>query len=272
MIFKSAEEVFEHIKSKDFENLLNTINLVKPLDIEYLLTNYKANNPNLKELQEIWFKSLNDDKPDYSVYSKDDYINEAFYCWKTYSRRYLLMLKKYLQEENCEIELNDISNVLDLGCGIGYTTVSLYNIFDKANITGTNVKDSTQFLVDTIACENFDDRIKIVDEADTLYLDKIDLVFASEFFEHLDHPIDLLISLIAIYKPKYFIIANTFTQPAIGYFKTYYFNNKAYSGRDISKLFNNILRANDYQKVDAGFWNNRPTIWKLSNVRKNNLL
>ena len=165
-----------------------------------MLSNYRANNPNLKELQERWFKSLDNNIPDYSIYSEDDYINEAFYCWKTYSRKYLLMLRKYLQEENCEIEIDNIYNILDLGCGIGYTTVGLYNIFDKAKIVGTNVKDSTQYLVDKVATENFDDRITIIDEADTLNLDNIDLVFASEFFEHLDNPIDLLIDLINTYK------------------------------------------------------------------------
>ena len=236
-----------------------------------MLSNYRANNPNLKELQERWFKSLDNNIPDYSIYSEDDYINEAFYCWKTYSRKYLLMLRKYLQEENCEIEIDNIYNILDLGCGIGYTTVGLYNIFDKAKIVGTNVKDSTQYLVDKVATENFDDRITIIDEADTLNLDNIDLVFASEFFEHLDNPIDLLIDLINTYNPKYFIIANTFTQPAIGHFKIYYFNNNIYFGRAISKLFNSILRENGYKKINTSFWNNRPTVWKLDNIKRNKL-
>lgn len=240
----------------------------KQIDKDYLLYNYELNNPNLQVLLHRWNNSLNSNNPDYTVYSEDDYINESFYCWKTYSRKYLLMLQKYIITNN--IDISDIHNILDLGCGIGYTTVGLSAIFTNANIFGTNKKDSTQYIMDNISTDNFNN-IMIIDENDTLNFNNIDLVFASEFFEHLDHPIDLLSALIDKYHPKYFITANTFTQPAIGHFSYYYYNNNKYIGRDISKIFNNILRNNNYIKVNTGFWNNRPAVWKLKDKLENKI-
>lgn len=271
-IFKTSEDVFTASTIESYKALLNIVNIIQPINIEYLVDNFKQNNPNLKALFDRWYKSLNTGNVDYSVYVEDDYLNEIFDCWRKYSRKYLMSLRKYINSDNCDINIEDINNVLDLGCGLGYTTICLYDIFKTAKkIYGTNFKDSIQFKVDNIVCNNFKDRINIIDENNTLSLESVDLVFASEFFEHLDKPIDLLSNLINTYHPKYLIIANTFTQPAIGHFNSYYFNNIEYTGSEISKLFNNTLRSNNYYKLNTGFWNNRPTIWKLNNKHINKL-
>ena len=93
---------------------------------------------------------------------------------------------------------------------------------------------------------------------------KADLIFASEYFEHFDRPIEHLIDVLDNSKPKYMLIANTFNGKAIGHFNQYYHLGETYSGKEISKKFNNTLRDYGYEKVKTKCWNSRPAYWKLN--------
>ena len=90
------------------------------------------------------------------------------------------------------------------------------------------------------------------------------LIFASEYFEHIERPVEHLINVINTNKPKYFLIANTFNQPAIGHFDTYKHYLDSYNGKETSKLFNNTLKENGYKKINTKLWNQRPNYWKLN--------
>lgn len=268
-MFTNSNEVFNQFNKKHFENLLNLVNEYKSIDKNYLLDNFSKTNSNLLNiLFDRWYKSLEDNSPDYSVYSEDSYLIEAFNCWTEYSRRYLKLIKNYIKLDSCQIELNNIHTIMDIGCGIAYSTIALHNIFNNCTIYATNYKDSTQWIIDNAITSNFKSNIIMLDEQKQLSYHNninIDIIVAFEFFEHIQKPIDFLNQLIYIYKPKYFIIANTFTQKAIGHFNYYLYNNIKYSGKEISKIFNNTLRNNNYEKIGTNFWNNRPTIWKLNN-------
>ena len=91
---------------------------------------------------------------------------------------------------------------------------------------------------------------------------KTDLIFASEYFEHIEKPIEHLSDILKNCNPKYLLLANTFNQPAIGHFIEYSHKGKKYIGKTISKMFNETLKENGYMKIKTKLWNQRPNYWK----------
>lgn len=178
MIVSEPNEIFNKIKKEDFKQLLEIANQYKPLPVEDLYKSFISDNDMLNCLHKKWEKSVADGNPDYSVYGEDAYMNEVFICWKEYSRRYLLLLKKYLAKENCEVNKEDISSILDLGCGCGFSTIGLKAIFPKAIVSATNLNGTLQHAINVHVTENIDD-IYIYDENDTFNLNNINMVFAS---------------------------------------------------------------------------------------------
>lgn len=219
-------------------------------------------NPNnVQELEACWYKSLEDNMPDYSVYDNNYYFDDLKKCWAEYSREYLLKIhsKKSLFGKSIVEDIGKIDSILDLGCGIGCTTASLKELFPEANVYGTNLKTTRQY---DMAEERGKKRdFSIVSDIHDLRT-KISFVFASEYFEHIKKPIDHLIDIIDLLNPTYFIIANSFNARAIGHFIEYQYNNEFFNGRMISRLFNKTLRNNGYTKVQTKLWNQRPTYWK----------
>lgn len=262
--FVSADEVFDKIHIEDLHQLLNlTKQFDKDVNVSELLDDFASDNTKLQEACEAWEKSVISGNPDFSLYNFSTYMNESFLCWKLYSRRYLLLLRKYLNREDCEIDKDSVHTILDIGCGCAYSTLGLKSIFKDASVVATNLADSVQHHVCKAVCENIDG-IEIYDETRTFVLpNKPDIVFASEFFEHLSEPITFLLKLIEAYNPKYFIVANTFTQMATGHFKDYYDEyGNILSGKEMSRYFYKTLRAHGYKAVQTGFFNNRPRIFK----------
>ena len=202
--------IFNKITSNDYKELLDIINLSKEEKI--ILYNDYRNQHILKEkLYKIWEEGLKNNNPSYFVYDDIAYMDEAFDCWKTYSRKYIKNFAKYLKDVNnlYTTELKKINCILDLGCGIGYSTVALSEVFKNSRIIGTQLSSSKQFEV----CKYLEAQYKnisfVSSEQNTTLNEKIDVIFASEFFEHFEYPINLLIELINAYNPKYFICANS---------------------------------------------------------------
>lgn len=260
MIVGKAEDIFNQIHKSDFENLVSLATQYEDIPVEQILHWYEADNDILNELRERWVKSLSDVMPDYSVYSHPAYLNESFLCWKKYARRYVKLLQKYLTSSDCVIDKSKVHTILDLGCGCAYSTLGLKAIFEDAKVVGTNLKGTLQFKIDDGVVENIDG-CRIINEDDTLSLTSVDMVFASEFFEHLTEPIALLASLIETYSPEYFVFANTFTQMSIGHFYNYFYDGKSYTGKEMSRLFGKYLRKHGYERVKTGFFNGRPQIY-----------
>ena len=101
----------------------------------------------MKLLEDRWYESLTTNVPDYSVYSSPYYFCEVWMCWSKYSRRYLKDIQSTTSMSNKSIvqDMVDVNTVLDLGCGFGYTTAGLKDIFPNANVYGTNIKESALF-------------------------------------------------------------------------------------------------------------------------------
>lgn len=260
MIVEKAEDIFEQISKDDFAKLVKVAQKYEDVPAELMLYQYETGNEILKKLQEIWVASLETSLPDYSVYSHPAYVNESFVCWKQYARRYIKLLAKYITRSDSVIREEDVHDILDLGCGCAYSTVGLKAVFPNAVVTGTNLAGTLQFSIDKDVTENIGD-CDVVDESLTTKLPNVDMVFASEFFEHLTDPIDLLKALIDTYAPKYFVFANTFTKMSIGHFTSYSYDGALYTGAEMSRLFGTYLRKHGYSRVQTGFYNGRPQIY-----------
>jgi SAM-dependent methyltransferase len=227
----------------------------------------KVNSNDMQEINRLfdqWYKSLekNSQEPDYSVYADPYYMFEVWLSWVNYSRRYLKDIQKPKSLFGTSIAddmRNDgLNSILDLGCGFGYTTASLKEIFPDCSVYGTNFEDSLQFKMSKdIGISN--DFTMLPDHKS---ITEIDLIFASEYFEHIINPIEHVEDIIDTCNPKYFLIASTFNQPAIGHFNQYNHGNFIFDGKTTSSKFNNYLRSRGYESIETGCWNNRPNYWK----------
>jgi 2-polyprenyl-3-methyl-5-hydroxy-6-metoxy-1,4-benzoquinol methylase len=212
----------------------------------------------MKLLEDRWYASLPTGTPDYSVYSSPYYFCEVWMCWSKYSRRYLkdIQSTKSMAGKSIVQDMVGVNTVLDLGCGFGYTTAGLKDIFPNANVYGTNIEESAQYKMATELGQEHN--FKIISD----HKMEADFVFASEYFEHFYNPIEHLLDVIKHCQPKYFIIANTFNSKAIGHFNEYIYQDKIYPGKTMSKMFNDMMRQQGYEKVATNCWNNRPAYWK----------
>jgi len=204
------------------------------------------------EIEDRWDVSLLKGQPDYSIYESVEYLAEAWACWSMYSRKHLLKIQK----SKCLQDLK-FKSVVDLGCGLGYTTASLKQIFGAEEVIGTNVGGSFQAkFVELMAKRNgFQVNAEPSDKHPRL-------VFASEYFEHFERPIEHLDHVLKKWKPDCMIIANTFTSPSAGHFRTYRLLDFHESGSSVSRIFNGYLRKAGYYRLLTHFWNNRPSVWE----------
>ncbi len=216
---------------------------------------YIGNREKLREfqiLENIWYDSLIENEPDYSIYNNPNYLADLWACWVVYSSKYLKLIKS-------KIDLfKDIDIINDLGCGFGYTTASLKFLFPEAKVYGTNIENTHQYNIAKYYSEKYN--FEVIPSI--FKTNKSNLIVAFEYFEHFERPIEHLLFIIKSNEPKYFIIANSFNAKSIGHFNFYYFNNKKYTGKEISIIFNKTLRNYGYEVVKTGFWNNRPIIWE----------
>lgn len=256
----------------DLVHFLNECALVSEVDVDLAIQiatshiqshdkrNFNAKHlKRITDLQKRWKASLKREQPDFSVYDDPYYVCELWLCWIRYSRRYLRDISKNTSLFSKSI-VSDIraNSVLDLGCGFGYTTAVLKEIFPRAAVTGTELLTTTQAkLARKLGRKaNF----KIVGSHAR---QKADLVFASEYFEHFDRPVEHLVDVIERVKPTYWLIANSFGTDAIGHFQTYHHKDELYDAKGISKLFSQTMRSYGYERVKTKCWNNRPAYWKL---------
>lgn len=205
-------------------------------------------------LERRWYESLADGRPDYTVYVDPAYVGTLWACWNIYSRKYLASLAT-LRDDGT---LTDVRLIADLGCGLGLTTAELKRMWPDATVIGTNVP-GPQF--DAAVARGRREGFEV-----TPGLDRrsgiVDLVFASEYLEHFVMPVDHLASLISVAQPRYLVLASAFGSPAIGHFPTYDVGGRMLAGRAVGRAVGSLLRKHGYERVETGFWNNRPTVWR----------
>jgi 2-polyprenyl-3-methyl-5-hydroxy-6-metoxy-1,4-benzoquinol methylase len=219
----------------------------KDLALQYIKTQEK-----FTEMTDDWYHYLNqgDIVKAYEVYNHDYYFTDLWTCFATYSRGYIRNVRKMFQfEQN--------STIVDLGCGVALTTAALKQTYPTSRVIGTNIPDTKQWKF----AQHMSSKYGF--ELQSKLQGKVDVVFASEYFEHIESPMEHIDDLIYNSKPKYFIIANAFNTRSIGHFKTYVHNGTNIDQSMISRLFNDRLRSHGYIKEKMPFFNNKPNVWRL---------
>jgi len=259
-------------------DFLNNYKELYDIDVEFsrelirdciLYYNNKIDQPKyLKNITDKWYNSLGDYyNPDYSVYNDKYYFaTDLWPCFAIYSRKYVLGI---LNNKTIMEEINQSDTIIDLGCGIGYSTAMLKQAFPDKQIIGTNLKDTQQYKFCKRMGEMYD--FKIVNSEYEIK-GNVDFVFASEYFEHIfDAPINVK-NLLNHLSPKYLLLANTFNQESVGHFNMYLYKNcknnkiELIKNSKTSKAFNLVLKANGYKKIKTGLWNNRPNFWSKDKI------
>jgi hypothetical protein len=219
-------------------------------------------------LQDRWYSSLWEENPDYSVYDDIYYLADCFACWKIYSRNYLRSIidNKSLASKDDHLNFYNFKSIyekitekggklkiVDVGCGIGYSTLALSEIFEEHEVYGTNLKDTTQWKL----CEKLGVNLK----EGTEQIGKIDAIFAFEYFEHFQDPIEHLKYLVATSDPEFFLIANSFGTTSIGHFLEQDYNGAKVSSKGFGRIFGQEMRKLGYKQHDTNIFNRKPSFW-----------
>lgn len=214
----------------------------------------------LHALEQKWYQSLAEGNPDFSVYDDDLILADLWACWAVYSRGYLKTISsdKSLGDKSIVTDIGQISSVIDLGCGVGYTTAELKRIFPSADVYGTNLENTKQYKVAQANGRIFGFSMK----PRAALSRNNSLVIGFEYFEHFYKPIEHLIEVIGSVSPSHLILANSFSSRSVGHFNEYSYRNTLYDNKAISRVFNKELRQMGYTKVKTKCWNDRPAYWR----------
>ncbi|MDA1277472.1 MAG: hypothetical protein O2960_26015 [Verrucomicrobia bacterium] len=208
------------------------------------------------ELERRWYDSIEKGEPDFSVYDEPVMLSETWACWRLYSRKYLALFSKQLKDGSRLYDrILKMGAICDLGCGPGITTLAMREMFPSLCITGTQLATSMQFkLAKHLAAENSFE----IAEAPTC----AGFVFASEYFEHFENPVEHLREVLSATECRLILFANAFGAKAVGHFNVYKDGERTMSAKETSRAFNLQLRASGFQRVETGFWNNRPSVFE----------
>tara|TARA_R100000995_G_C3479228_1_gene122836 strand:- start:1167 stop:1985 length:819 start_codon:yes stop_codon:yes gene_type:complete len=217
----------------------------------------------VKQLEDKWYNTF-----DYTIYDDQYYFTDLWACWNLYSRQYVLSIQK--DKKIFEFLKQNIKSIVDLGCGIGYSTAMLKQMFPVFDVYGTNLPTTKQY---NFCCEMGKTyKFQVTDNVQNINK-KIDLIFASEYFEHIETPTDHIKKIIETLEPKCLFLANSFNTKSVGHFIKYKQQNnlstEIYDQSLASRKFNKFLRNLDYVSVKTTLWNNRPRLWIKSNIVKN---
>ena len=242
-----------------FQYLLEKYSAMHDIDIDR--ANFFVNKNELHEtLSKIWYDSLENNADNiYEVYNHDYYFVDVFHCFAQYSRP---CIRKVLKSPTFDL-LKDSKVIVDVGCGLGFSSALLKQIFPKSKVYATNLKGTKQWAFCEEISKDFD--LNLIESVGTIK-DPIDVVFASEYFEHIINPVDdvhRMIFRLDQPPPKWLIISNSFNTYGTGHFKSYRVGSKLVDQSHMSRLFNKYLRNCGYTQVPSKIFNNTPTIWRL---------
>jgi len=210
-----------------------------------------------KDLDEWWW---NKHYKDFSRYSSWQYLYAALNCFVEYSRWNVIVGLENLESWDL---IKEIDSVVDVGAGIGLSTMLLADSLPWADVHYNNIPS---IQVDFFK-KHKHQRIKLSSERDLVKHGPFDLILASEYFEHFEEPIKQLEFLQNEVGFKIMIVSNSFTAKSYGHFKSYIIEGREYEPRQMSAIFNSVLEGPDYDRPKvAKSWNLHPQIF----IRRNN--
>jgi SAM-dependent methyltransferase len=200
-----------------------------------------------------WYLSLARGEPDYSIYDDPEYM---LYLWPGT----VMFARPTLRWTVNAVPPGEVDTVVDLGCGIGYTTAVLASCYPGADVFGTNVEGVQAQVARALGREHgFTLR---ADVSSISYEPRRTLVVASEYFEHFHRPVEHLCEVLnGLGCPRWLAIANAFGARSAGHFPEYADRGGRFPPRAIGTRFNGTLRRAGYRKAGSG-WNGRPTLWE----------
>lgn len=204
----------------------------------------------LDALEAEWWLGVDTGEIAWRVYESPAYLAELWACWAVYSRAYL----KRLDQSDVRAVLGDVNSIVDLGCGIGFSTAAFREMFPDALVLGTDIEGSPQHEIAT-RVQGFD-----VVRLDDL-LQPFDIVFASEYLEHFERPLEHLVEIVERLNPRVLVEASTFGPRAIGHFELYLIDEVRVEARLAARAVRGELTRRGYVRADVKMWNNRPAIW-----------
>jgi hypothetical protein len=202
-----------------------------------------------KELDEWWW---GEHYTDFSRYDSWHYLYAGLNCFNNYSKPCAFYAHQYLGDKN-------IKSIVDVGAGIGLSTILLADLFPDSEVYYNNIEGSLQKkFFDT----HKQDRIKFISNYDLVRSDRFDMLFASEYFEHFQDSTNWTSSLLSNGRFKYLVVNNSFNVRAYGHFKDYFHKGISVMPKQMSKLWLKQVRA-DYDEMKIKCWNGRPKIFVL---------
>lgn len=273
-----SSELLDRKPTPARDEFLREYNELFPIDIErakrliedstrYYKSKGEYDAPDLfpKRVEAQWYGALDRGEIDYSFYNDPDYFTDIWVCWILYSRKYLMRMinENSSGDKTTSVAsvMQPVRSVVDLGCGIGYTTAAMTQLFPWARVYGTNLP-GPQYTF----CEAMGEKYGFTMLDEIPHLPVIDLVMAFEYFEHIEDPLHHLQVVIDRLKPRMFYLANSFNTVSAGHFRTYRpmrtDTTALWSQEKISKVFHRLLIHNGYEKVKTYVWDNKPALWR----------
>ena len=214
-------------------------------------------------LEQRWYRALEGGAPDYDIYSGEDYLADLWACWVLYSRMYLRTVETQTQAclggRTILQDLGDVSSVVDLGCGFGGSTAALRVLFPRASVFGTNLGETVQMRLARRLADRFG--FTLCRDASEVGRSPVGLVFASEYFEHFQAPLEHLEQVVRTLCPRVMLVANTFTSRGAGHFDAYCIDGRLVPGRQATTAFSAKMRDYGYVMRPTRTWNHRPAYW-----------
>jgi 2-polyprenyl-3-methyl-5-hydroxy-6-metoxy-1,4-benzoquinol methylase len=215
----------------------------------------------IQDAEDKWYNALARGQVDYSVYDQDYYFTDLWVCFVKFSRKYIREVLKPGSLDginSIRSAFGDVRSVVDLGCGVGLTSAAFTQVFPGSRVYATNLEDTKQWSFCSRMASDYG--FALVNGIGKIP-GKVDVLFASEYFEHIQRPLEHIQDICSKLSPRHFIIANAFNTRSLGHFTHYKDGANVIDQSKMSKRFNDKLKALGYRKVKTKCWNNRPAIF-----------
>lgn len=203
-----------------------------------------------QELDNWWY----DNYKDFSRYASWHYLYAGLNCFDRFSKPCAIYAKQYLGDR-------EIKSIVDVGGGIGLSTMLLADLFPEAKVYYNNITPSLQadfFEAHKHYCTNIP---QAMTEKEMLQHGPFDMLFASEYFEHFEDPQQQTNFLLDKVGFKYLVINNSFNVKAYGHFKEFKCVGETLAPKQMSKMWLRTVRS-WYNELDVKCWNGRPKIFE----------
>jgi hypothetical protein len=202
-----------------------------------------------------WYTSF-----DERYYRDKIYVPEGYHCWAMFTRQTLKAANKVIEWYLDEVAApgRKLPTIIDIGAGIGASTVQLAQRWPKARVIYTNLPG---YQID-VAVKLF----KLYDVADRIEVDDSgkprtgEIVIACELLEHIYDPIDFIAPYLT--DCRLFIDGSSFTIKGYGHYPEYANNVQP---KNMRRTLNRFLREVGFTPVNQvggpKLWNSRPSCW-----------